>query len=121
MKILLTSSSITNININCKSESDNVVNGKNFAIVEIINPYESLIILDFNSNGNVNAYLLQEIVATINGEISNYRYKDKTVLVDLNITLQNDKGNIFENYDNNEVINLNINNDIHNAKHVSGR
>ena len=116
VKILLTSSSITNINVNCKSESANVVNGKNFAIIEVINPYESLITLDFNSNGNVNAYLLQEVVANINGEISNYRYEDKTVLADLNITLQNDKGNIFENYYNNEIINLDINNDIHNAK-----
>lgn len=116
VKILLTSSSITNINVNCKSESANVVNGKNFAIIEIANPYESLITLDFNSNGNVNAYLLQEVVANINGEISNYRYEDKTVLADLNITLQNDKGNIFENYYNNKFINLNINNDIHNAK-----
>ena len=113
---MLTSSSITNINVNCKSESANVVNGKNFAIIEVINPYESLITLDFNSNGNVNAYLLQEVVANINGEISNYRYEDKTVLADLNITLQNDKGNIFENYYNNEIINLDINNDIHNAK-----
>lgn len=116
VKILLTSSNITNINVNCKSESANVVNGKNFAIVEIVNPYESLITLDFNSNGNVNAYLLQEVVANINGEISNYRYEDKTVLADLNITLQNDKGNIFENYYNNEIINLNLNNDVHNAK-----
>ena len=117
IKILLASSNITNINVNCKSESANVINGKNFAIVEIVNPYESLVTLNFNSNGNVNAYLLQEVISNVSGEIVNYRYENKTVLADLNITLKNEKGNTFENnYYNNEIITLNINDNLYDAK-----
>ncbi len=122
IKILLTSSNITNINVNCKSESANVINGKNFAIVEIIKPYENLVTLNFNSNGNVDAHLLQEVISNLNGEIVDYRYEDNTVLANLNITLKNEEGNIFDNnYYNNEVINLNINDKLFESKVTDGK
>lgn len=122
IKILLTSSNIKNINVNCKSESANVINGKNFAIVEIIKPYENLVTLNFNSNGNVDAHLLQEVISNLSGEIVDYRYEDNTVLANLNITLKNEKGNIFDNnYYNNEIINLNINDKLFEAKIIDSK
>ena len=122
IKILLTSSNIKNINVNCKSESANVINGKNFAIVEIIKPYENLVNLNFNSNGNVDAHLLQEVISNLSGEIVDYRYEDNTVLANLNITLKNEKGNIFDNnYYNNEIINLNINDKLFEAKIIDSK
>ena len=122
IKILLTSSNIKNINVNCKSESANVINGKNFAIVEIIKPYENLVTLNFNSSGNVDAHLLQEVISNLSGEIVDYRYEDNTVLANLNITLKNEKGNIFDNnYYNNEIINLNINDKLFEAKIIDSK
>lgn len=111
IKILLSSKGqISNINVNCKSESANVINGKKFAIIEIINPYEENINLKFNSKGDIQAYLLQEYYVNINSEIKNYYYGDNTIKANLTISLNNSKGNIFDNdYYNGKDIELNIN------------
>ncbi|WP_250277277.1 vWA domain-containing protein [[Clostridium] colinum] len=118
VKILLSSTdNISDINVNCKSESANVIVGKNFSIVEVINPYENIINLKYSSNGNVKAYLLQEYIVDINGEITNYRYEDNTVKATLNIFLKNKKGNILDNsYYNNKTAKLNINDKIYEGK-----
>lgn len=123
VKILLSSKDkISNINVNCKSESANVINGKNFSIVEIINPYEENISLKFNSKGDVEAYLLQEYFVNVNSKVENYRYEDNTVKADLSIYLSNSKGNIFDNdYYNNKNVSLGINDEIYESTIENGK
>ena len=115
VKILISSKEkIDNINVNCKSESANVINGKKFAIIEINNPYEENINLKFNSKGDIEAYLLQEYTANINSEVEKYYYEDDTVKADISIYLNNKKGNIFnDDYYDNKTLNVKINNDIY--------
>ena len=115
VKILISSNDkIDNINVNCKSESANVINGKEFAIIEINKPYEENINLKFNSKGDIETYLLQEYTANINSEIEKYYYENDTVKADISIYLDNKKGNIFnDDYYNNKTLNVKINDDIY--------
>ena len=115
VKILVSSKdTINNINVNCKSESANVINGNKFAIVEINNPYEQNISLKFNSKGDIEAYLLQEYIVNINSEIEKYYYEDNTVKAKLNIYLNNKRGNIFnDDYYNNKILEVKVNDNIY--------
>ena len=115
VKILVSSKDmINNINVNCKSESANVINGNKFAIVEINNPYEQNISLKFNSKGDIEAYLLQEYIVNINSEIEKYYYEDNTVKAKLNIYLNNKRGNIFnDDYYNNKILEVKVNDNIY--------
>lgn len=123
VKILISSKNqISNINVNCKSQSANVINGKKFAIIGINNPYEKNINLKFNSKGDIEAYLLQEYTANIAGEIDSYYYENNTVKANINTYLNNEKGNIFNNdYYNNKALSVKINDNIYDSVIESGK
>lgn len=123
VKILISSKSqISNINVNCKSESANVINGRKFAIIEINNPYEENINLKFNSKGDIEAYLLQEYIVNMVSEIASYYYEDNTVKANINTYLNNEKGNIFNNdYYNNKALSVKINDNIYDSVIESGK
>ena len=123
VKILISSKNqISNINVNCKSQSANVINGKKFAIIGINNPYEKNINLKFNSKGDIEAYLLQEYTVNIAGEIDSYYYENNTVKANINTYLNNEKGNIFNNdYYNNKALSVKINDNIYDSVIESGK
>lgn len=123
VKILISSKNqISNINVNCKSQSANVINGKKFAIIGINNPYEKNINLKFNSKGDIEAYLLQEYTANIAGEIDSYYYENNTVKANINTYLNNEKGNIFNNdYYDNKALSVKINDNIYDSVIESGK